>query len=105
MSQFTIYNNKNPKTRKTFPYLLDIQSDLLDQIVTTVVIPLAHYSTVKNQIITKLCPVVEINGSKYTALTQQLAGIDRNLLGSEVINISNYRTEFIDAIDLIISGI
>jgi len=39
------------------------------------------------------------------ALTQQVAGIDRNLLGTEVTNISNYRAEFIDAIDLIISGI
>lgn len=105
MSQFTVYNNKNPKTRKNFPFLLDIQSDLLDQIATTIVIPLAPYSSVKNQIITKLCPVVEINNKKYAALTQQLAGIDRKLLGSEVVNISNYRTEFVDAIDLIISGI
>ena len=105
MSQFTVYNNKNPKTRKNFPYLLDIQSDLLDQIATTVVVPLAPYSVVKKQIITKLCPVVEINGRKYAALTQQLAGIDRSLLGSEVVNLSNYRSEFIDAIDLIISGI
>ena len=105
MCQFTVYNNKNSKTNKTFPYLLDIQSDLLDQITTTVVVPLAPYNTVKKQTITKLCPVVEFNNKKYAALTQQLAGIDRGLLGTEVVNISNYRTEFVDAIDLIISGI
>ncbi|NOZ10796.1 MAG: plasmid maintenance protein CcdB [Gammaproteobacteria bacterium] len=105
MSQFTVYKNKNPKTKKTFPYLLDIQSDLLDQIRTTIVIPLGKYSIVKDQVITKLCPIVEIDGAKYAALTQQLAGIDRILLGAEVTNISDYRAEFIDAIDLIISGI
>jgi len=105
MSQFTVYKNKNYKTKKTFPYLLDIQSDLLDEIRTTIVIPLGTYSTVKDHVITKLCPIVEINGSKYAALTQQLAGIDRRLLGAEVANISDYRSEFIDAIDLIISGI
>ena len=105
MSQFTVYENKNPGTKKTFPYLLDIQSDLLYQIRTTIVIPLGKYSTVKDQVITKLCPVVEIDGAKYAALTQLLAGINRTLLGAEVTNISDYRTEFIDAIDLIISGI
>ena len=105
MSQFTVYKNKSPKTKKTFPYLLDIQSDLLDQIRTTVVIPLGKFSIVKNQVMTKLCPIVEIEGNKYAALTQQLAGIDRKLLGTEVTNLSNYRTEFIDAIDLMITGI
>ncbi len=54
---------------------------------------------------TKLCPIVEIDGVKFAALTQQIAGIDRTLLGAEVTNISDYRSEFIDAIDLIISGI
>ncbi len=105
MSQFTVYKNKNSKTKKTFPYLLDIQSDLLDQIRTTIIIPLGKYSTVKEQVITKLCPIVEIDGVKFAALTQQIAGIDRTLLGTEVTNISDYRSEFIDAIDLIISGI
>jgi len=105
MSQFTVYKNKNPKTKKTFPYLLDIQSDLLEELRTTVVIPLGKYSIVKAQVMSKLCPIVEIEGSRYAALTQQLAGIDRNLLGAEVTSISNYRTEFINAIDFIVSGI
>ncbi len=105
MSQFSVYKNKNSRTKKTFPYLLDIQSDLLDQLRTTVVIPLGKYSTVKDQVITKLCPIVEIDGNKYAALTQQIAGIEKSLLGTNVTNISDYRSEFIDAIDLIISGI
>ena len=54
---------------------------------------------------TKLCPIVEIEGNIYAALTQQLAGIDRKLLGIEVTNLSNYRTEFTDAVDLMITGI
>ena len=105
MSQFTVYKNKNSRTKKTFPFLLDIQSDLLDQIRTTIVIPLGKYSTVKDQVITKLCPIVEIDGTKYAALTQQIAGIERASLGTKVTNVSDYRSAFIDAIDLIISGI
>ncbi len=105
MSQFSVYKNKNNRTRKSFPYLLDIQSDLLDQVRTTIVIPLGRHSTFKNQVITRLCPVIEIEGEEYVALTPQLASIERHLLGREVTNISEYRNEFIDAIDLIISGI
>ncbi len=105
MSQFSVYRNRNPKTRKIFPYLLDIQSDLLEQIHTTVVVPLGKYSTVKDQGITKLCPIVEIDGIEYAALTQQLAGIDRRLLDAEVTNISNCRSDIIAAVDLILSGI
>ena len=40
MTQFTVYRNKNPRSRATFPYLLDVQSDLLDGLQTRVVIPL-----------------------------------------------------------------
>ncbi|HFD31681.1 MAG TPA: plasmid maintenance protein CcdB [Gammaproteobacteria bacterium] len=105
MSQFTVYKNKNSRTKKTFPLLLDIQSDLLDQLRTTIVIPLGKHSIVKEQVITKLCPIIEIDGIKYAALTQQMAGIERVLLGAKVTNISDYRSEFIDAIDLIVSGI
>jgi len=105
MGQFSVYKNKNSRTKNTFPYLLDIQSDLLDQLRTTIVIPLGKYSIVKDQVITKLCPIVEIDGKKYAALTQQMAGIERSLLGNNVTNISGYRSEFVDAIDLIISGI
>ncbi|MCH4565418.1 CcdB family protein [Halomonas sp. EGI 63088] len=29
MAQFCVYENKNPASRRQYPYLLDIQSDLL----------------------------------------------------------------------------
>jgi toxin CcdB len=40
MGQFTVYENKNPRTKKAYPYLLDIQADLLEELRTTAVIPL-----------------------------------------------------------------
>ena len=41
MAQFKVYENPNDATRQTYPYLLDIQSNLLDELRTTVVIPLS----------------------------------------------------------------
>lgn len=105
MGQFTVYQNENPNTKKTYPYLVDIQSDLLDELRTTVVIPLCDASRLSDQIITKLCPTVEIGGKKYVVLTQLLAGINRNELGREVTNLAEHRSDFVAAIDFIISGI
>jgi toxin CcdB len=36
MGQFYAYKNANPATRDHYPYLLDIQSDLLNELQTTV---------------------------------------------------------------------
>ncbi len=105
MSQFTVYANKNAKTRKTFPYLIDIQSDLLEELKTTVAIPLCRASQLHDRIITKLCPLVEISGEKFVAMSQQLAGIDRSQLGKEITNLSENRAQFIVAIDFIIAGL
>jgi toxin CcdB len=59
----------------------------------------------QEQIIIKLCPLVEINGEKFVAMSQQLAGIDRSQLGKEIINLAENRSQFIAAIDFLISGI
>ena len=40
MPQFSVYKNKNPKTRSSYPYLVDVQSDLLSDIGTRVIVPL-----------------------------------------------------------------
>ncbi len=45
MSQFFVYENPNRDTKKAYPLLLDIQSNLIEDLTPTVVIPLA----LKNQ--------------------------------------------------------
>ena len=105
MAQFFVYENPNRATKKTYPYLLDIQSNLLDELRTTVVIPLCPASLAGNSTISKLCPVLEIGNDRFVALTQQLSGIDRKSLGKVVDDLSHYRSEIIAALDFIISGI
>lgn len=105
MAQFTVYENTNKNSKKSYPYLMDIQSGLLDELRTTVVVPLATQWVAGKATINKLCPVVEILGEPYVVLTQQLASIDRSLLGNQVCNLSSQRLEIISAIDFLISGI
>ena len=105
MSQFIAYANPNPATRKLFPYLLDIQSDLLDELRTTVVVPLCPATMVGEVVISKLSPAVEIDSRKYLVFTQQIAAVDRKALGKKVCDLSGYRTTIIAALDFVISGI
>lgn len=105
MAQFRVYQNPNPASRKTYPYLLDIQSNLLDELRTTVVVPLCPASVAGKAAITKLCPILDIDGTSFVAMTQLLAGIDRKSLGQEVCDLGHYRSDLIAALDFVISGI
>jgi len=105
MAQFKVYENPNKTSRKTYPYILDIQSNLLDDLRTTVVIPLCATNLAGKAAITKLCPIFEIKDKPFIALTQQIAGIDRKFLGKEVCDLSEHRSEIIAALDFFVSGI
>lgn len=105
MAQFTVHKNKNAKTRKQYPYLVDIQANLLEDLQTRVVIPLTKANTLHKKPLKNLTPVVFIEDEPYLLLTPQLAGIVRSDLGPAVTDINHYRTEIIAALDFLISGI
>lgn len=77
MTQFTAYANSNPVTQKQYSYLLDIQSDLLSELKTTVVIPLSPAKLVAAISLSRLNPALTLNGEQLIAMTLDLAGIDR----------------------------
>lgn len=105
MAQFTIYRNQNARTKTRIPLLLDVQSDLVSDLGTRVVIPLAWTTAFKGKVLRTLTLVVEIAGKSYLVLTPQLAGIAQKELGPPVADISARRDEIIAALDFLISGI
>ena len=105
MAQFIAYKNPNSRTKKLYPYLLDIQSNLLEDLRTTIVIPLSPKSIAGDAAIAKLCPQIDFEGKTFIAMTQQIAGVDRSALGKEAFDLSSFRSDIIAALDFIISGI
>jgi toxin CcdB len=105
MAQFSVYHNKNAQTKKAYPLLLEIQSNLLSELVTTVVIPLAKYEEGKSKVLTRLTPVFRFDDQDYLMLTPQLAGIQRKELGKLAYELADSKTEIISAIDFLISGV
>lgn len=105
MGQFCAYKNPNPDTRTQYPYLLNIQSDLLSGLRTTVVIPLAPTRMAAAMSLSRLNPTFVIGGEGFTAITQDMAGIDRNQLGAQVCDLSAYRSDIVAAVDFALAGI
>lgn len=100
MAQFDIHRNNNLESAHEFPYLLDIQSDILSSLDTRVVVPLS-----KNmKAIMHLNPVFEIDHKSYVLLTQELAGVHKSALGEKCGSLKDKRSEIIAAIDFMISG-
>lgn len=105
MAQFSIHQNKNSHSKKEFPLLLDIQTNILDSLQTTVVVPLKKLETNKDKVLTQLTPILAIEGVNYLMLTPQLAGIQRKELGKAITNIESARIEILNALDFLFTGI
>jgi len=103
MAQFDIYENGNMETRELYPYLLDVQADILDELPTRIVIPLVSASAVKKPI-PILQPELEIKGQRVYLQTAQLAGVSQNLLGSRICSARASRDQIIAALDLAFVG-
>jgi toxin CcdB len=105
MAQYTIYQNKNSQSKKEFPLLLDIQTNLLDSLQTTAVIPLKKFEANRDIVLTQLTPTFKIDGTDYLMLTPQLAGIQRKELGKEIANVEYARTDILNALGFLLTGI
>jgi toxin CcdB len=105
MAHFHIYENLNPASQKIYPYLIDVQSPLLSDLESRVVIPLVKKDKIEKGIIRNLNPIVSIKKTKYVVLTQQLAGIPNRYIGSSVCDCLSARQEITSAIDFLITGI
>lgn len=104
MTQFTVYENNNEESNDVYPFLVDVQNDLLSDLNTRVVVPMCLPKAMGNKSISNLSPVFEIKGSQYILLIPQLAGIPIQELGSPVCDLSEFRDQFINALDFLFTG-
>ena len=105
MPQFSVHRNTRPESKGAVPYLLNVQSDLIEGLATRVVVPLYPAPAMKGKTLKTLTPVFSIEGKPYVMVTPQLAGVPTKLLGAVVADLSPRREEIIAALDLLITGI
>ena len=103
MARFDVCLNPNPDSVAAVPYLLEVQSDLLESVNTRVVVPLALLSE-RGQPAKYLNPRFEIEGVQVVMVTEQIAGIPKRALGKNVLSLEVQRDQILDAIDFLFRG-
>lgn len=104
MGQFAVYRNKSSRSKSTYPFLVDVQSDLLDELQTRVVVPLTKASALAKKPLSNLTPALKFDGETYVLMTPQLAGVARTELGAAAGSVAEQRQVIVAAIDFLVTG-
>ena len=105
MAQFDVYKNPNNRTKKQFPYIVDIQNEVVSEIDTRIVMPLGKASLFANEYMDRLTPQIEYNGEQLILLAPQLASVPEKMLKKPIGTIEHLRDEIMSALDFAIMGI
>lgn len=100
MAQFDVY----PGTGDGCEFLLELQDNMLDDLSTRVVAPLASEEALSHSM-RLLNPRLIVDGRPYVLLTHLLAAIPRKSLGQPVGNARSQRDEIVGSIDMLFTGI
>ncbi len=105
MQQFGVYRNLNALTRGAYPLLLNVQSDLIAETGTRVVVPVLPRHGAHPPPISALAPVLDVAGAPYVLVVPLLAATEVADLGTQEADLSHERAAIMAALDLLISGI
>jgi len=104
MARFDVYANPGNHA-KTTPYLLDVQSNLLDGLDSRMVIPLRslkHFPKVK--VATQLTPIFKIGGKDYLLETPKMGAVPQRVLKSPIASLVDSQAEITAALDFLFHG-
>ncbi len=101
--QFDVVANPDPLDAEHRPYLINLQSDLISGLTSTVVAPLVPRSQLKGA--RRLNPVVTIEDREFWLAIHELFAIDRRMIKGTITNLERDRDAIIAALDLVFTGI
>ena len=104
MAQYDVYANPSQSAAKGIPYVVVVQSDLLDALATRLTLPLAEPDA-EVKVPTALCPVVMIKGRRFHALAHYAAPLPAKVLRRPVDNVAAQASALVSAIDVVLSGV
>ena len=104
MARFDVYANPGRHADST-PYLLDVQSDLLDGLESCVVIPLRRRERFPAvPLADRLTPTVRIEGAEYMLETPKMGAVPRRALGAPLLSLAAERARVTAAMEFVFRG-
>ena len=104
MPQFAVYRNADRTTRRVFPWLVDVQVDVLGELDTRVVVPLVRAAAPETFPMRYLTPTVTFERRSYVLMTPQLAGIARAELGPHAGSVAEHANAIATAVEFLVRG-
>ena len=104
MAQLDVHRSLIAPPAENVPYLLDVQSDVLEVFNVRVVVPLFR-ATGFARPIRRLNPGFCIEGASVIMASQFIAGTSVRNLGEVVATLADRRDDIIGAIDMLITGV
>ena len=104
MKQFDVYINTDSDTNQAYPYFVDVQTELLEVLNSRVVIPLTTALPNKG-LANNICPELEIGGQHCYLLTHQITTVASSFLRKHESSLLLNRTDIINSLDFLVSGI
>ena len=104
MARYDVYRNPRKESVRQVPYLLDVQSDFLEDLDTRVIVPL-RVATAVPRPVTRLNPMLRVDGIALVMDTPQLAGYPRAALKPPVANLGASAFDIQNALDFLFAGI
>ena len=98
VAQFDVYKGSGE-----FPFLLDVQADLLQRLTTRMVVPLVAKKK-HGRPIARLNPIAAIGRVEYQLLFQEMAAVPTSLLTRRVDSLAHRRPDLLAALDLLFTG-
>ncbi len=104
MARFDVYENPGVH-EDTTPYLLDVQSDLLDGLDSRLVIPLRLADTFpKVTLPARLLPLFAVLGQPVLLETPKMAAVPRRILRAPVASLAHEQAAITAALDFVFQG-
>jgi toxin CcdB len=105
VAQWDVYLNPSPRQRPEVPYLVVVQSDLLDVLLTRLVVPLARPLPGRAALPSRMSPQFDVQGEPVLLLPQEAGPIAARLLKDLVGTLRPDFHRIVDALDAVISGL
>ena len=105
MAQFRVYQNPRAAGRERIPFVLDVQSDVVELLPTRLVIPLVRDRLFPARRIPRLNPGFSIKGHTVVLSPAEMGAVAASALLEPLADLSAQRADIIAALDLLFAGI
>jgi toxin CcdB len=104
MAQYDVFTNPSRSAADGIPYVVVIQSDLLDALATRLTLPLAELDMAV-KVPAALCPIIVVKGKRLHALAHYAAPLPARRLKRPVDNVAAQASALVSAMDAVLSGL